>query len=70
MTTKTEIQVTLTLIFSSTPGNRKPYRNYYECTGPDGRKFTNTSKTELARALRKYYGPVVLKITDLRSPVW
>jgi hypothetical protein len=29
---------------------------YYQCTGPDGPAFDNTSKAELLRILRRRYG--------------
>lgn len=65
----TEIMATLCLIYSPLPGNRSPYKNYYECTGPDGTKFDNTSKAELLRVLRKHYGKVNLTVLDQRKPV-
>jgi hypothetical protein len=41
---------------------------YYECFGPDGRKFTNSSKATLKSVLTSRYGKVILAITDVREP--
>jgi hypothetical protein len=36
--------------------------NYYECAGPDGRRFTNTSIVTLRRKLRETYGAVTVVV--------
>lgn len=69
MTAKPEpVQITATLstMFSCRPGNLRPFSNYYECHGPDGTKFTNTSKETLLSVLRRRYGRVELTIKDER----
>lgn len=43
---------------------RNAFGNYYECTGPDGRRFNNTSLVTLRRVLRERYGKVVVTVTD------
>lgn len=50
------IEVTRGAIASRTPGNRRPISNFYECHGPDGTKFTNTSIGTLRTLLRQRYG--------------
>lgn len=62
----TVIKVTLTHLYRR---GRVPFTNYYECQGPDGTVFTNSSKAELKRVLTRKYGRVELEITDLRRPV-
>lgn len=60
MTNPTTIQVSLSLL------RRGNYmQNYYECVGPDGTKFTNSSKATLKSVLTRRYGKVELVVTRL-----
>jgi hypothetical protein len=52
----TTINVTRGTLASRSPGNRRPFSNFYECDGPDGRHFTNTSIVTLRDVLRRRYG--------------
>jgi hypothetical protein len=54
--TGVRIEVTKGAIRSRSPGNRRPVSNYYECVGPDGRRFSNSSIVELRRVLKARYG--------------
>lgn len=40
------------------------FSNYYECTGPDGRRFTNASLVTLRRVLREKYGKVTVTVVN------
>lgn len=59
------INVTLTSIFARGRYGRFVQR-YYECFGPDGTKFTNSSEATLKSVLQRRYGKVVLVVEDLR----
>lgn len=42
----------------------RAFSNYYECVGPDGRQFNNTSIVTLRRVLRERYGKVAVTVID------
>jgi len=46
---------------------RSAFGNHYECTGPDGRRFTNTSLTTLRDVLKRRYGKVNVSVVDQRA---
>jgi hypothetical protein len=60
MTEPTRIKVEKSRLYSDLTRRSSPY---YECTGPDGTRFTNTSLTTLRSVLRARYGRVELDIT-------
>ena len=64
----TDITVHLSLLVRQ-PGRytRTAFGRWYECTGPDGHKFTNSAIDPLRRALKKRYGTVKITVTDHRS---
>lgn len=62
-----EIHVTRGSIGSRSPGNRRPFSNYYECRGPDGEKFTNTSIGTLRDVLRRRYGRDVVIVETWKA---
>lgn len=41
-------------------GRLHPFGNWYECVGPDGTQFTNTSIAELRLVLKRRYGRTVV----------
>jgi hypothetical protein len=41
-------------------GRLRPFGWWYECDGPDGTHFTNTSIVELRSVLRRRYGRAVV----------
>lgn len=62
-----EITVHLSLLVSQ-PGRytRTAFGRWYECTGPDGRKFTNSSIVTLRNVLKRRYGKVTVTVIDHR----
>lgn len=63
----TQITVHLSLLVRL-PGRytRSAFGRWYECTGPDGHKFTNSAIDPLRRALKKRYGKVTVTVIDHR----
>ena len=63
-----EITVYLSLLVRQ-PGRytRSAFGRWYECNGPDGKKYTNSSITSLRDVLKRRYGKVNVKIIDLRE---
>lgn len=63
----TEITVYLSLLIRQ-PGryNRNAFGRWYECVGPDGRKFTNSSIVTLKDVLKRRYGKVKVTVIDVR----
>lgn len=58
-----EITVLAETLFNGA-GRRRPFSTLYTCTGPDGRRFDNTSFKTLRDVLRRRYGRVVLEVDD------
>jgi hypothetical protein len=54
------IEVARSTLWSRSPGRTRAASNYYECTGPDGRRFTNTSIVTLREVLRSRYPGVTI----------
>jgi hypothetical protein len=65
-TTPVTIHVTLSTIVGGASRYGRYEQRYYECFGPDGTKFTNSSKATLKSVLQRRYGKVVLVIEDVR----
>lgn len=51
-------------IFNGT-GCRVPFSPYYQCTGPDGTRFDNTSIKTLRDVLRRHYGKVEVTFAEM-----
>lgn len=63
----TEITVYLDLLVRA-PGRytRTAFGRWYECHGPDGTKFTNSSIATLRDVLKRRYGKVKVTVIDRR----
>lgn len=60
------IEITVTLCWLRNEMSRTR-TNYYECHGPDGTRFTNSSRATLLDVLRRKYGRgVKLTVIDNR----
>lgn len=66
-TTDHPIVVSRGSLYSRSPGNRRPLSNFYECDGPDGQHFTNTSIVTLRDVLRNAYGRSVVIVEPWKA---
>lgn len=64
MATVIRVTRSQTYYYPGMGGSRRSFRPDYTCHGPDGKRFTNTSKAELLAVLRRNYGPVQLQIVE------